>query len=84
MSILPSSTHAFSEEQLDRQDEVDNVIFDAIEMLVSTLDPTKKPSLCPDWDIELIGRVRDVVEEIFVTQGRCTKQEFYPSIETPS
>mgnify|MGYP006873004715 CR=1 FL=1 len=63
-----------TDEQIERQDIVDNTIH---EMLIGLI-PNDKTL---DWDIEIIGRVRDVVEHIFVKKHICTDYEFYPYIE---
>jgi hypothetical protein len=34
-----------------------------------------------EWDIEVIGEVRDVIQAMLVGRGICTEQEFYPYIE---
>ena len=63
-----------TDKQIKRQDNVDNTIH---EMLIGLI-PNDKTL---DWDIEIIGRVRDVVEQIFVEKHICTDMEFYPYIE---
>lgn len=60
--------------QIERQDYVDNVIY---EMLIDLI-PNKKSI---NWDIDAIGRVRDVVSQVFAEKKLCNEQEFYPYIE---
>ena len=57
--------------QIDRQDFVD----DAIYSLVNKLIPSGKEM---DWDIEVIGEVRDVIQSCLIERGLCTAEEFYP------
>lgn len=63
-----------TEQQIERQDFVDNAIFD----LISELIPSDKKI---EWDIEAIGAVRDAIQLQLVERGFCTEQEFYPYIE---
>ena len=61
-------------EQLDRQDVVDA----GCHMLIEELNPTFKEI---DWDIEDIGRIRDVVQDIIVNKLKlCIEEEFYPCV----
>ncbi len=61
-----------TDEQLKRQDFVDNRIFE----LLSKLSP--EPAK-PEWDIELIGQIRDSVEDILVDRLKLmSEMEFYP------
>jgi predicted membrane GTPase involved in stress response len=60
--------------QIARQDYVDNSIFDLLQSLNST---DKKI----DWDIEMIGQVRDSIKHLFVNKNIYTEQEFYPYLE---
>ena len=62
----------FTGRETERQDCVDNAIADLITELI--------PDDCPfDWDIELIGNVRDAIKEVIVDKmGAMTEQEFYP------
>jgi len=57
--------------QIDQQDFVDNTIFD----LLKTLNPTSKEL---DWDIEMIGNIRDIIQGWIVGKTDCSEQEFYP------
>jgi len=63
-----------TKKQIERQDFVDNAIYQLI------LDLNPLPYIRIEWDIERIGRVRDALESIFVPKI-CSKQLFYPSIE---
>ena len=63
-----------TKKQLERQDFVDNAIF----YLLETLNPTKKQL---NWDIEVIGAIRNQISDYFVDVEICKVQEFYPYIE---
>lgn len=63
-----------TDQQITRQDFVDNAIYD----LISELIPSDKEL---DWNIDVIGKVRDVIQAQLVDCGLCTEQEFYPYIE---
>ena len=63
-----------TDQQIARQDFVDNAIYD----LINELIPSDKEM---DWDIEAIGEVRDMIQSILVERGLSTEQEFYPYIE---
>ena len=63
-----------TDQQISRQDFVDNAIYD----LINELIPSDKEM---EWDIEVIGEVRDVIQAMLVGRGICTEQEFYPYIE---
>ena len=58
-------------QQIERQDFVDNAIF----TLINKLIPSGKEM---DWNIEVIGEVRDVIQSKLVENRLCTEQEFYP------
>lgn len=62
-----------TDQQISRQDFVDNAIHD----LINELIPSVKEM---EWDIEVIGEVRDVIQAMLVGRGICTEQEFYPYI----
>lgn len=63
-----------SDEQIQRQDSVDNAIY----RLIQVLNPT---DTIIAWDIEMIGDVRDVMREWFVDKRNITsEQAFYPSV----
>ncbi len=60
-----------TDEQLERQDFVDNAIF----CLIRNTNPTGKPI---DWDIEMIGNIRDgLVGELEKKLG-ISEFEIYP------
>jgi hypothetical protein len=64
-----------TKQQIERQDVVDNAIFS----LIGEINPTNKEI---DWDIELIGEVRDVIESWFTDRlNLCDKNAFYPYSE---
>jgi hypothetical protein len=64
-----------TDEQILRQDYVDKHIF----QLFQTLNPTQHPI---EWDIEIIGDIRDAVEYWMATKLKiCTEKDFYPYIE---
>jgi len=60
--------------QIERQDFVDNSIF----ALLQTLNTTDK---LIDWDIEIIGNIREVIQNHIINKIGCSEQEFYPYIE---
>ncbi|MDR2193441.1 MAG: hypothetical protein LBP19_03105 [Treponema sp.] len=61
-------------EQIMRQDFVDNSIFE----LLRSLNPTDRKL---QWDIDMIGQVRESVESLFIERKICTAQEFYPYVK---
>ncbi len=64
-----------SEEQIERQDYVDNVVYE----LIKQVNPTSKQV---EWDIELIGKIRDKIREYFVKNHIIAdEQKFYPFLE---
>ena len=66
---------ALTEQQIDRQDYVDNAIFS----LMRVINPSNKEI---EWDIEMIGEIRDVLKEWLVDKlNLTTEQEFYPYSE---
>ncbi|MBC8111154.1 MAG: hypothetical protein H7Y04_08865 [Verrucomicrobia bacterium] len=61
--------------QLNRQDLVDNAIF----QLLQELNPTETVI---DWNIQWIGEIRDKIQEIVVEElNLCDEQTFYPFLE---
>ena len=60
--------------QIERQDFVDNSIFE----LLQSLNPTDKNF---DWDIEMIANIRDEIQYYIIKKVDCSEQEFYPYIE---
>jgi DNA polymerase sigma len=64
-----------TQQQITQQDFVDNTIFD----LILSVNPTDKEI---NWDIEMIGEIRDVLKEWLVDKlNLTTEQEFYPYLE---
>jgi DNA polymerase sigma len=64
-----------TKQQMERQDTVDNAIFS----LIQEINPTDKEI---DWNIELIGEIRDVLENWFVEKlNLCDESTFYPHAE---
>jgi hypothetical protein len=60
-----------TDKQIARQDFVDNAIF----QLVQTVNPTDKSV---EWNIEMIGEVRDVIRKWIVQRMKMTdEQDFY-------
>lgn len=60
--------------QIERQDFVDSAIL----TVVNELNPNPEKGEI-EWDIELLGRVRDEIEQILVRELKlCTEMEFYP------
>jgi hypothetical protein len=61
-----------TDEQLRRQDFVDNGIFDLVKKLIPL---TKKI----EWDIEMIGDIRDTIQHWLVDKYQIVDElEFYP------
>jgi 4-alpha-glucanotransferase len=63
-----------TKEQIERQDFVDNAIFE----LLQTVNPTDNNF---DWDIEMIGDLRDAIQYQIIKKTNCSEQDFYPYIE---
>lgn len=64
-----------NESQIKRQDFDDNAIFSLIQSLNTTDNVI-------DWNIEMIGEIRDVLTEWYVHRLRITtEQTFFPYIE---
>ena len=64
-----------TEEQIKRQDSVDNAIYQLMQELNPTADEIR-------WDIEMIGEVRDVIEDWMVERLKITNEpNFYPYLE---
>ncbi|MDR1198887.1 MAG: hypothetical protein LBK94_07765 [Prevotellaceae bacterium] len=64
-----------TEKQVERQDSVDNAIFE----LLQALNPNDNVHF--DWDIEMIADVRSTIQHYIVGKTNCLEQEFYPYIE---
>lgn len=63
-----------TKQQIERQDFVDNHIF---ELLQKLLPATKNI----DWDIEVIGAVRDVISTQIVDKKLMKEKDFYPYLK---
>lgn len=62
----------FTEDQIKRQDFVDNEIYD----LMKRLNPSAREI---EWDIEMIGDIRDTIQHWLVDQYKMVDElEFYP------
>jgi DNA polymerase sigma len=62
-------------EQIERQDSVDNAIY----QLIQSVNPTDKEI---EWDIEMIGDIRNVIAEWMIERLKITdEQNFYPYLE---
>jgi hypothetical protein len=62
----------FTEDQIKRQDFVDNQIYDLMKRLI----PPKGEI---DWDIEMIGDIRDTIQHWLVDHYKIFDElEFYP------
>lgn len=62
-----------TKKQIERQDFVDN----AINNLIQNLEISNRVT---DWDIELIGNIRDVIQTYFTESNIYREEEFYPYI----
>lgn len=61
-----------SKQQIERQDFVDNKIFEFLQELL----PRNK---ILEWDIELIGAIRDIIQKQVVDKHKImSAMEFYP------
>jgi hypothetical protein len=61
-----------TEDQIMRQDFVDNQIFDLVKLLI----PSSREI---EWDIEMIGDIRDTIQHWLVDKyGIVDELEFYP------
>ena len=77
-NVLPSQVRkerkTLTSRELERQDFVDGLIFDLINNLVSSSEQV-------DWDIEMIGDIRDRIQYWLVEHYEITnEQDFYPYI----
>ena len=62
----------FTEDQIRRQDFVDNEIYDLVKRLI----PTSREI---EWDIEMIGDIRDTIQDWVVDKYKVVEElEFYP------
>ena len=61
--------------QLAQQDFVDNTIWDMLkELTFGKLGDD-------DYDVDLVGPVRDVIQAEFAKRSIMSEQEFYPEVE---
>ncbi|MGA2315263.1 MAG: hypothetical protein ABSG71_02655 [Thermodesulfobacteriota bacterium] len=61
-----------SEDQIKRQDFVDNEIYDLVKRLAPSTNKI-------DWDIEMIGDIRDTIQHWLVDRYKIVEElEFYP------
>ena len=60
-----------TDKQLERQDFVDNAIFE----LIQAINPTTHPI---SWDIEMIGNVRDSIVSELQNKLEITEFDIYP------
>ncbi len=64
-----------TDQQISRQDYVDNIIFETLQRL----NPTRQEI---EWNIEMIGEVRDAIEDwLAAKMNLCSEREFYPFVE---
>jgi hypothetical protein len=62
----------FTEDQINRQDFVDNEIYDLVKQLI----PTSREI---EWDIEMIADIRDTIQHWLVYKYKIVDElEFYP------
>jgi tRNA uridine 5-carbamoylmethylation protein Kti12 len=62
--------------QIERQDFVDNEIFEFLQKFLP-------PSKTMQWDIEVIGAIRDAIQEQIVDKQKLMSEaQFYPYINT--
>ena len=69
------SQNELIKQQIERQDFVDNAIYD----LIQKVNPAEKEI---EWNIEMIGEIRDVIKEWLVDKLKIiSEQDFYPYFE---
>jgi hypothetical protein len=62
----------FSEDQIKRQDFVDNEIYDLVKRLIPS-------TRAIEWDIEMIADIRDTIQHWLVDRYKIVNElEFYP------
>lgn len=67
--------NGLTQQQIAQQDFIDNATFS----LIQVINPNYKEI---EWDIEMIGEIRDVLREWLVYKlNLTTEQEFYPYLE---
>ena len=69
---MSDTVKQLTERQMEQQDAVDNEIHNLLCHLAGKE---------LEWDIEVIGEVRDRIAELFEAAGIMTEMEFYPYIE---
>jgi hypothetical protein len=63
----------FSEDQIKRQDFVDNQIYDLVNLLIPSTREIEW------WDIEMIADIRDTIQHWLVDRYKIVNElEFYP------
>lgn len=60
--------------QIEKQDFIDNQIFE----LVRKILPSSKQI---DWDIEIIGAIRDTIGEQIIDKKLMSEMQFYPYLK---
>lgn len=68
-------TKELTDAQIERQDEVDNAIFCMIDEVLSGT------RMQPEWDMEIIGEIRELIEEFYFGDLEEDKYNFYPWVE---
>ncbi|OGQ48350.1 MAG: hypothetical protein A3H42_06235 [Deltaproteobacteria bacterium RIFCSPLOWO2_02_FULL_46_8] len=63
-----------TKQQISQQDFVDNQIFELIQKLL----PSSKKI---DWDIEIIGAIRDAISKQIVKKNFMSEMQFYPYLK---
>ena len=70
--VKETNMQNFTEDQINRQDFVDNQIYD----LVKRLNPSTREL---EWNIEMIADIRDTIQHWLVDQYKIVDElEFYP------
>jgi len=63
-----------TKQQIERQDFVDNQVFELIQKLA--------PSAKIEWDIEMIGNIRDLIKTQIVYEKKLMSEgKFYPYLK---
>ena len=68
----PVSGKQLTDKQLERQEFVDNTIFSVLQALTG---------LNIQWDIEVVGEVRDAIERVAKNRLGIPEYQFYPRVE---
>ena len=70
--VKGTDMQSLSDEQLKRQDLVDNEIYDLVKRLIPTKSEIK-------WNVEMIADIRDTIQHWLVDQYKIVDElEFYP------